>query len=81
MIRIYHECEGEIEKIRSEDHRLASRGLSSDDKGRIFLAHRIRISDILSWDRKSYLTHAILPRLSRYGCTLVELDLMHKVVK
>ena len=31
----------------------------------IFLAHRIRISEILPWDRKSYLTHAILPRLSR----------------
>ena len=31
------------------------------------LAHRIRISDILPWDRKSYLTHAILPRLSREG--------------
>ena len=27
-----------------------------------FLAYRIRISEILSWDRKSYLTHAILPR-------------------
>ena len=31
-IRIYHECEGRIEKIRPEDHRLASRGLASDDK-------------------------------------------------
>ena len=31
----------------------------------IFLANRIRISEILPWDRKSYLTHAILPRLSR----------------
>ena len=31
------------------------------------LAHRIRISEILPWDRKSYLTHAILPRLSREG--------------
>ena len=30
-----------------------------------FLAHRIRISCILSWDRKSDLTHAIIPRLSR----------------
>ena len=40
-----------------------------------FLAHRIRISDILSWDRKSYLTHVILPRLSREGCTLVVLEL------
>ena len=28
-------------------------------------AHQIRISEILPWDRKSYLTHAILPRLSR----------------
>ena len=33
----------------------------------IFLAHRIRISEILPWDRKSYLTHAILPRLLREG--------------
>ena len=31
------------------------------------LAHRIRVSVILPWDRKSYLTHAILPRLSREG--------------
>ena len=31
------------------------------------LTHRIRISEILPWDRKSYLTHAILPRLSRDG--------------
>ena len=30
----------------------------------IYLAHRIRISEILPWDRKSYLTHAILPRTS-----------------
>ena len=30
----------------------------------IFLAHRIRLSEILPWDRKSYLTHAILPRMS-----------------
>ena len=32
-----------------------------------FLAHRIRISEILPWNRKSYLTHAIFPRLSRVG--------------
>ena len=32
-----------------------------------FLAHRIRISEILPWDRKSYLTQAILARLSREG--------------
>ena len=32
-----------------------------------FLAHQIRISEILPWDRKFYLTHAILPRLSREG--------------
>ena len=29
-----------------------------------FLAHRIRITEILPWDRKSYLSHAILPRRS-----------------
>ena len=46
------------------------------------LANRItRISDILSWDRKSYLTHAILTRLSREGCTLVVLELTHMVIK
>ena len=33
----------------------------------IILAHWIRISEILPLDRKSYLTHAILPRLSREG--------------
>ena len=32
-----------------------------------FLAHQIRISEILPWDRKSNLAHAILPRLSREG--------------
>ena len=32
---------------------------------RTFLAHNIRISEILPRDRKSYLTHVILPRLSR----------------
>ena len=30
--RIYHECEGRIEKPRPDDHRLASRGLPIDDK-------------------------------------------------
>ena len=29
-----------------------------------FFAHRIRISEILPWDRKSYLTDAVLPRTS-----------------
>ena len=33
----------------------------------MILAHRIRISEIFSWDRNSYLTQAILPRLSREG--------------
>ena len=28
----------------------------------LFLAHGIRTSEILPWDRKSYLTHAILPK-------------------
>ena len=31
-IRIHHECEGGIVKIRPNDHRLASRGLPSDEK-------------------------------------------------
>ena len=47
----------------------------------LILAHRIWISNILSWDRKSYLNHAILPRLSREGCTLVVLELTHMVDK
>ena len=41
----------------------------------LFLAHRIRISDILSGHRKSYFTHLIFPRLLRDGCTLVVLEL------
>ena len=46
------------------------------------LAHRIRISEILPWDRKSYLIHAILPRLSHEGFhTKVVLELMYIVVK
>ena len=35
--------------------------------GTKILALRIRISEILPWGRISYLTHAILPRLSREG--------------
>ena len=34
-----------------------------------FLAHWIRTCAILPWDRKSYLTHVNLPRLSREGFT------------
>ena len=30
----------------------------------VFLAHRIRISEILLWDKQSYQTHSILHRLS-----------------
>ena len=48
--------------------------------GSLFLAHQMRVFDILSWDRKSYLTHVILPRLSCKGCTLVVLELTHMVV-
>ena len=44
--------------------------------GNAFLALRIRMSDILSWDRKSYLTHVILSRLSGEGCTFLVLELM-----
>ena len=49
--------------------------------GKQFLAHHIRISEILPCDRNSYLTHVILPRLSGEGLTLVVLDLKHMVVK
>ena len=38
------------------------------------LAHRIRISDILYWDNKSYLTHTILPRTSREEHILLVLN-------
>ena len=34
------------------------------------LAHQIRISEIVRWDRNSYLTHAILPRMSSYVITV-----------
>ena len=33
----------------------------------MLVAHRIGTSEILPWDRKSYLIHAILHRLSREG--------------
>ena len=46
-----------------------------------FLAHQIRISEILPWNIKSYLTNAILHRLSRKDCTLFALTLPHTVVK
>ena len=36
-----------------------------------FIAHRIRISDILSWVRNSYLNHVILPKLLCGVSTLV----------
>ena len=41
--------------------------------GRIFLAHRIRMSEIVLWDRNSYPTHVILHRLSREAFSLVAL--------
>ena len=46
-----------------------------------FLAHWKRISDILSWDRKSYLSYVILPMLSHEGYTLIVLELKRMVVK
>ena len=33
----------------------------------LFLEHGIRISEIIRWDRKSYLTQGIYTRLSREG--------------
>ena len=47
----------------------------------LFLAHWMRISVILSWDRKSYLNHDILPRPTHKGNTLVVLELTHMFVK
>ena len=45
------------------------------------LAHLMRISDILSSVRNSFVTNVILPRLWRGSCTLVVLELTHMVVK
>ena len=47
---------------------------------RIFCTPDTDIWD-LTLDRKSYLTHVILPRLSHEACTLVVLELTHMVVK
>ena len=44
----------------------------------LFLAHRVRISAVLPWDRKFYLTHVMVPRLSCEGCTLVVFEITHK---
>ena len=67
-IRIHHEFEGEIGKsipmITVWHHESCRVMTNGDPKERIFHVHRIRISEILPWDRKSYLTHAILPKLS-----------------
>ena len=51
------------------------------DHRQIFLAHWIRVSEILSLDRISYLTYVIQQRLSQESCTLVVLELTHMVVK
>ena len=47
----------------------------------VFLAHWIRISDILPWVRNSYLTHVILPRQSREDCSWVVLELRYMILK
>ena len=41
----------------------------------------IRKFEILPWDRNSYLTHIILPRLSLEDHSLVVLELSHMVIK
>ena len=58
--------------IKGTDCRLVELGKLADKTGGqvgfyYFLVHQIRISEILPWDRKSHLTHVILPRLSREG--------------
>ena len=45
------------------DNNTATKTAQGGARGKI-LAHRISISEILPLDRKSYLTHAILPRTS-----------------
>ena len=45
------------------------------------LLHRLRIFEILPWDRNSYLTLVILPRLSRVDWSLVVWEVTHVVVK
>ena len=47
----------------------------------ILLAHQIRTSEILPWDRNSYLSYVILPRLSLEDCSLVVMELAHMVIK
>ena len=42
-------------------------GPNYSDRRNVFLAHWIRTSEILPWDRNSDLTHTILPRLSHEG--------------
>ena len=63
------ERESERETDRHTD-RQTDRQTETDIKkdrqttGYIFLAHWIKISEILPWDRKSYLTYAIIHRTS-----------------
>ena len=44
-----------------------------NNKQFFILTQHIKISEILAWVRNSYLTHVILPRLSRDYCSLVAL--------
>ena len=45
------------------------------------LARKMRMSDIVSWVRNSYLSHVILSRVSSESRTMVVLELTHMVVK
>ena len=68
-------------QMRKQTSFVVNCGRSVNYLDRTFLAHRIVKSENLHLDRNSYLTHAILPRLSREGCTLVVLELTHMVIK
>ena len=59
---------------RSDSRSSLSRDYLFSFLSKLFLAHWIRTSDI--YPRIENLTHVILPRLSREGCTLVVLEHM-----
>ena len=58
-----------VPTVLKSDRSVSDKMLPVDDNALMIdsyiLAYLIRISEILPWDRKSYLTQAILPRLSR----------------
>ena len=70
-MRIYHKCEDVLENSVPHttvwNHKACRVTTNSECGGHIILAHWTSISEILPWNKKSYLPQAILPRLSREG--------------